>query len=138
MQYFLGLLLLIAILLEGTVTTVPLVLVILILHAVCIKKVEIFFIAFVAALLLDVFLIRGTGPTSIFYLCTLLLIFLYEKKYEIKSLFFVLLITGLSCTLYLFIFVKQDILLQTTISILLAGGLFSVFRLLFKNEGVAH
>lgn len=137
MQYFFIILLFIAILLEGTVTTLPLVLVTLILYSVSSKKVDIFFFAFIAGLLLDVFLVRGTGLTSIFYLCVLLLISLYERKYEIKSPLFVFLVTGLATALYLFIFSRHNIFLQSSISMLLAGGIFRLSKILIKNKGVS-
>lgn len=137
MQYFFIILLFIGILLEGTVTTLPLVLVILILYSICIKKIEIFLIAFISGMLLDIFLVRAIGLTSIFYICVLLLISLYERKYEVKSPFFVLLITGLVCALYLFIFSRHTVVLQTIISMLLSGGIFSLSRVLFKDKGAS-
>ncbi len=129
MRHLLYTLVFIALILEGTVTSLPLVLVALILLAINLAKTDVFLIAFLSSMLLDVFLVRATGLTGIFYLCILLLIFLYNKKYETQTLVFILLATALSSTLYLFIFPAPDIFLQVIISTLLAGGLFSLFRL---------
>lgn len=123
---------------EGTITSLPLVLVVLILMSVGLKKADVFLIAFLSGLLLDVFLVRITGVTGIFFLSILLLIFLYNKKYETKSLFFVLLATALSVIFYLFIFPTPDIFLQVIISTLLAGGLFSLLGLFFLKKGTTH
>lgn len=138
MQYLLYLLLSIAILLEGSITSLPLVLSILLVLAVNLRKQDVFVVAFLAGFLLDVLLVRPVGVTSIFFLCILLLVFLYEKKYEIKSLFFVILFTGLSSAVYLMIFHSPDFFLQVVISTLIAGGLFSLLRALSQKKVIIH
>ena len=134
MLYFLFSLLFIAIMLEGTFTSLPLVLITLILLSISMRKSDIFLVAFLASLVLDVFLVRATGITSIFFLCILLLIFLYDKKYDVTSLSFILIITALSCGFYLFIFPSPNIFLQVIISTLLAGGLYSLLGIIFQKK----
>lgn len=138
MQYLLYVLLSIAILLEGSVTSLPLVLSALLVLAVNLRKQDVLLAAFLAGFFLDIMLVRPVGLTSIFYLCMLLLVFLYEKKYEIKSLFFVVLFGGLSSALYLMIFHSPDYFLQIVISVLIAGGLFSLLRALNKKKVIIH
>lgn len=138
MQYPLYLLLCIAILLEGSVTSLPLVLSMLLVLAVNVHKQDVFVAAFLAGFLLDVMLVRPVGLTSIFFLCMLLLVFLYEKKYEIKSLFFVVIFAGLSSALYLMIFHSPDYFLQVVISTFIAGGLFSLLRAVNQKKVILH
>jgi rod shape-determining protein MreD len=138
MQYLLYVLLGIAVLLEGSITSLPLVLSMLLVLAVNLRKQDVFVAAFLAGFLLDVLLVRPVGVTSIFFLCMLLLVFLYEKKYEIKSLFFVVLFAGLSSALYLMIFHSPDFFLQVVISTLIAGGLFNLLRALNHKKVIIH
>lgn len=98
------LLLVICVLLEGSVTTLPLTLLLLIV-LYCLTRADwIFIAAFVAGIILDVFLIRPLGVSSIFFLSTLLLIFLYQRKFEITSMYFMAGAQILCSMCYLWIF----------------------------------
>jgi hypothetical protein len=104
MIYWLFILLTITIFLEGTVTTLPLVLVCLLCLTILLRNPFMFFIAFLSGFFLDVFAIRPVGQTSIFFLLVVLLIFLYQRKYEINSYPFVILASFIGSFFYLFMF----------------------------------
>lgn len=90
MIIILALLLLTLIVLEGSVTTVPLVLLYLILLTVFTSKHVVFGVAFGAGILIDLLLVRPIGQTSAFYLLFLFFIVLYERKYEMATVPYVL------------------------------------------------
>ena len=98
------LLLLISVLLEGTVTALPLVLLCLICMTIVMRGSWIFFFAFIAGIFLDTFALRQLGEASIFLLSVIFLILLYQRKYEINSYPFVFIASFLSSLLYLFTF----------------------------------
>lgn len=89
MVFFLIIALIIALLLEGTVTTVPLVLVFLLCLLIIKRETIVFFIAFLAGLLLDILSVRTPGISSLFFITFLFMILLYQRKYEINSYPFV-------------------------------------------------
>lgn len=128
MIIFLIILLAFAILLEGTVTTLPLVLICLISFTVMKRDTSVFLPAFIAGLLLDIFHVQQAGTSSIFYICFLFLILLYKKKYEIYSTPFVLMATFFGAFLFLLLTKAESILLQSVISAILAVLLFTVLR----------
>ncbi len=74
MVYFLLLLLIISIFLEGTITTLPLVFVCFICLTILMRNPSLFFLAFFAGILLDAFGLRPIGEASIFFLFS---VFLY-------------------------------------------------------------
>ena len=125
------LLLFIAILLESTISTLPLVFIVLLCGAVVYKETEILIAAVIAGVVLDMLLFRIAGVTSIFFLVALLLAFLYEKKFEIKSLPFITVFSFVGSMIYCLIFVRNMIFLQAVISCVLVICLFMVLSLLF-------
>ena len=60
-------LLIIAVVLQGTVTSLPLVLLILILLAVKMRSPNVFLLAFVSGMVLDIILVHPPGVSSIFF-----------------------------------------------------------------------
>ena len=129
MIVFLLLLLCISVLLEGTVTTLPLVFVCLLCLTILQRNALIFFFAFVSGIFLDVFALRPLGETSIFLLTVTLLIILYQRKYEINSYPFVIIASFLGSFAFLFIFGYSDAFLQAGLCALIAIVLFAGVRL---------
>lgn len=123
------LLLFIAILLESTLTTLPLVFIVLLCGAVVYKNAEVLIAAVISGVILDMLLFRRIGGTGIFFLITLMLAFLYERKFEIKSLPFILIASFAGSLAYSFIFIKSEILLQSIVSCALAVCVFFVLRI---------
>lgn len=99
-------LLLLAIFFEGSVTTLPLTLLILLILTVIRRDEMVFVAAFVAGLLLDVLLLRVWGQTSLFFIIFVFVILLYERKFEIASLPFIIFSTVFG-TLSYFLFSQQ-------------------------------
>ena len=101
-----------AILLEGTVTTLPLVFLCLLCFAIIIQDWRIFPLAFGAGILLDMFAVRPVGSASMFFLILFFLLLLYQRKYEITSMPFVGIAAFIGSGLFLTIFEARDMLLQ--------------------------
>jgi hypothetical protein len=122
------LLLLISVLLEGTVTALPLVLLCLICMTISLRSSIIFFPAFIAGIFLDAFALRSIGGASIFLLITIFLILLYQRKYEINSYTFVLIASFLSSLVYLFLFNFNGVILLSCVSAVIAVLLLMLLR----------
>ena len=82
--FFLPILLL-AIILEGSLTFLPLVFLVLLVLTVKKRESWIFSAAFFAGIILDVFYLKTVGTTSIFFLSFLFLLLLYQRKFEIAT-----------------------------------------------------
>ena len=134
MLFFSSILLIIFIFIEGTVTTVPLVLIMLLCLAIIHKGNWVFFLAFFAGLLLDLFKLQILGGTSLFYLIFLFLVLLYQRKYEINTFPFVIIASFIGSMLYLFIFRYDDVLLLAGISSVVAILLFSILKIRSDNS----
>lgn len=127
-------LLIIAVVLQGTVTSLPLVLLILIVSAVKIRSSNVFFLAFVSGIVLDIILVHPLGVSSIFFLSVLLVIFLYERKYELSSLIFVLSVTAVMSLVSGFLFPTPQLFLQVILSVVINGLLFSMIQFLTVSK----
>jgi rod shape-determining protein MreD len=89
MFFFLIIALIISLLLEGTVTTLPLVLIVLLCLTIQRRDASIFPLAFFAGIFLDILTVHIIGVSSIFFTVMVFLILLYQRKYEINSYPFV-------------------------------------------------
>lgn len=127
-------LLVIAVILQGTVTSLPLVLLMLILLAVKVRSPNVFLYAFVSGLMLDIILVYPPGVSSVFFLSALLVIFLYERKYELSSLIFVLSITAVMSVVSSLLFPTPQRFLQLILAIGINGLLFSVIEFLTVHK----
>ncbi len=135
MFIFLLILLLIAIILEGSLTTLPLVLICLLCLTIIKRDAFGFLIAFIAGLLLDTFALRPLGWTSVFLLIFVLLILLYQRKYEIYSYQFVMTAAFLGAALFLWVFGYNDVWLQAGIAAFIGLGLFAMVRIFNVERG---
>ena len=128
-RYIFYIMLFIATYLEGTLTTVPLVLAIAIPYAVSTREESIFFAVFLSGIFLDLLSGQTIGFSSFYFLCSIFALLLYQRKYEIASYPFIALSTAVLSVLYLLIFVHTYILLQTFTSVVIAGGWFMLLVL---------
>lgn len=119
-----------AVLLEGSITTLPLTLVCLLCLTIIKRDDKVFIAAFVAGLFLDIFALRQLGGTSIFFLLFVFLLLLYQRKYEIYSTPFVLVASFIGSALFLFTFGYGNVLGQAVLSTLIGSVLFLIIRLL--------
>lgn len=129
MQKLLVGLVILALILEGTITSMPLVLLSLLLFRIATKGSDGFLLAFLAGIVLDVLLVRPLGQTSVFFLIVLFLIGMYEKKFEVNSLPFITAATFITSLIYLLIFPVPASFIQTISMTVLAGFLYIVLRL---------
>lgn len=121
---FLVLLFVISLTLQGSVTTIPLVLILLLNLFIATKKTSVFVIAFFCGLLLDAMLGNPLGETSIFYILFLAIIFLYERKFDIQTFPFVFISSFLGSFAYLILYNSRFILMQSFTSALISIGFF--------------
>src|SRR6185436_14584869 len=87
--FLINFLLVMLLFLEGTITTLPLVLIYLLCLTILKRDGGVFFVAFLAGIFLDLLMVRALGLSSLFFSLFLFLILLYQRKYEIHSYPFV-------------------------------------------------
>lgn len=129
MVYFLIFFLLFSVIFEGTLTTLPLVLICLVSLTIIMRNPFIFFLAFLTGLMLDVFALRAIGESSIFLLVFVYLILLYQHKYEINSYPFVFIASFLGSIAYLLLFGYSSPFMQSAVCAVIAILLFAIVRI---------
>ncbi len=125
-------LLIASVLLEGFLTTIPLVWVILLLGYVWFQK-PFFFYAFMAGMALDLFAVNPLGFRSVLFIGMLLIVTLYERKFEIVTLPFILLASFSGSVVFLWIFNYNEILIPSLVGSLI-GALFYRIVILRPTE----
>ena len=134
MFVFLLILLLFSIVSEGTITTLPLVLVSLLCLTIFTRNSMVFLTAFLSGILLDAFALRPLGWTSLFLLTFVFLILLYQRKYEIYSYQFVVVASFLGGLLFLFAFQYSQPLVYAFVGSVVAVCFFALIRLFHVTE----
>jgi hypothetical protein len=130
-QWSLYLILILAFVLEGTITTLPLVLISFLILTIFLRAKFLFWLALVVGILMDVFLLRPFGLTSLLLVIFLLVTFLYEKKFESSTGYFILIFAFLGSMVYLLFLGSQSFFLQSIFAAFLA---FLVFKILMYSE----
>lgn len=125
--------LLIALLLEGTVTTIPLVLVVLLCLTIIRRDAIVFPVAFLAGFVLDIMVIRTLGTSSIFFTLMLFMILLYQRKYEINSYPFVFFASLFGSIGYSLFFERGSFLMDALIGSFVALLFFAFLRFFNKD-----
>ena len=118
----------VSILLESTILTLPLSLLILLFATVVVRKNDIFYLAFFAGLFLDIFAMRDIFGSSAFFVTLVLIVLLYQKKFEIESLHFVALTAFISTFIYLLFLGVSYAFLQAIISTVIISASFLIFQ----------
>ena len=125
---FLGILVL-----EGTVTTIPLVFIFMLCLTV-IKKAEwLFPLALFSGIILDILTVRTIGLTSTILIISIFLILLYERKYEIDTIPFVFFASFLGSFIFMQL-VGHPSIIEPFISSVLAVGGFVGYQFFKKNS----
>ena len=128
MKYILILSFLFSILLESSVTTIPLVFLVLLSFFVLERKEWIFALAFLAGLFLDILSFSIVGTTSIFFLVFLVLVFLYERKFETATNYFIFAASLAGSVLFLSLFsYSGTIIVEGLVSSFIGVLIFMVF-----------
>lgn len=130
-QWIIWILLLLAVLIEGTITTLPLVLSSFLILMIFLRKNSLFWIALISGLILDLMLIRAVGLTSIIFVLFLFIVSLYENKFETSTSMFVLISSFLGSLIYLLFFGIQNAFIQSIFCSLLT---LLIFKLLLLSE----
>ena len=134
MFIYLLILLVIAIILEGAVTNLPLTLLCVLCLTILKRDASVFSIAFFAGLFLDVFGLRQLGGTSIFFLSFVLMILLYQRKYEIYSYQFVMVAAFLGALFFLVIFGYKNPIVLALMSSAIGAILFACIRIFDRYQ----
>lgn len=135
MTIFLLVVFFVALFSEGTLTTLPLTLLALIILLLQKREQWIFPLAFVSGILLDVMTMDRIGIRSIFFVFFLFFMVLYEKKYEIQTLPFVSVVSFFGSLIYLFLLSSKPLLLQSLTSCVIASMLFFLYSTYRKRLG---
>ncbi len=128
MKYILTLSFLLSVFLESSVTTIPLVFLVLLAFFVLERKEWIFALAFLAGIFLDILSFRIVGSTSIFFLILLFLVFLYERKFETATNYFIFAASLAGSILFLAVFSYSGaIIIEGLVSSVIGVLIFMVF-----------
>ncbi len=133
MVFLFSILLVIFTFLEGTVTTLPLLLVLLLCLTIVKRDAVVFPVAFGVGLFLDVLTAKTVGLSSIFFILFVFLILLYQRKYEINSYPFVFFASFVGSSIFLLFFGYGGWFLQAIINSFIALVLFGTVRY-YKNN----
>ncbi|SRR5258708_15570941 len=134
-QWIFWILLSLFILLQGVITTIPLVLLLLLVLYIRTKKEFVIIGAFLSGTVLDIMRIQNhLGATSFFLITVLALVMLYEKKYEIDTIQFTIVSSCLAViSLLLFMQETFNIFFILT-SCIIALIIFVFAKLLIPKE----
>ena len=125
----------ISILLESTLLTLPLTLLIIIFASVVIRKNDVFFLAFISGLFLDILKLGTIGLSSAYFITAVMIVLAYQKKLEVTSMHFISAFALIGSLGYLFLIGVSNIISQALISTLFAAISFFAFK---KTNKKAH
>lgn len=123
-------LLLFAALVLGVLTTLPLVLILLVVFYALKKELWFFTAAFFTGVILDLIFVRTIGTSSLFFVSFLLLVELYGRKFETATIPFILFASFIGSFSYLLIFGQSLVFAQSIISSALATLIFTGLKYL--------
>jgi cell shape-determining protein MreD len=133
MKFAATIIFLLSLVLESSVTSLPLVFLILLCLAVLARKEWIFVLAFIAGIVLDALSFRALGQSSLYFIGYIFLVFLYEKKFEIATKYFIFIASFLGSFGFLIIFSYGNVVLQSLISSIIGVIIFSILFRFHKN-----
>lgn len=123
-------LLALALLLQTTLTTLPLVLISIVILAVIYRQNFIFILGFIFGIMLDLILFRTVGDSSLFFTVFIFLILIYQRKFEINTASFVLISLFFGSFFYLLLFSNHNLIIFQAITSSLIGLL--IFNIVKK------
>lgn len=127
---FLSVVLLVAALaLETSLTTIPFVLLVLLIITSMFKDNFVFILAFIFGILLDLMTLRTVASSSIFFEIYVFLILMYQSKFEITTNNFIIVASFLGSACYLLIFgLISHIVLEPIVSTIFGLMMFIVVK----------
>lgn len=130
MRFLAIILLILAILLEVSITTLPLVFLVLLSLMIVMRNDWLFLVAFICGLLLDALSFRALGFSSIIFLTFLFIALLYQSKFEINTGYFAITMTFLgSLTFLLLAGFTHLIIVQSILASLIGLVLFKFIQI---------
>lgn len=129
-------LLTIALFLEVSLTTIPLIFLSLLCLMVLLRQEWILIYAFIFGILLDLLSFRTLGFSSGFYVVFLFLVILYQSKFEIATGYFVFIASLVGSLIFLLLAGFTDwLIVQILASAVIGWGLFEIIqKLKLKNQ----
>jgi cell shape-determining protein MreD len=129
MKFLALLLLLLALIFEVSLTTIPFIFLILLCLIVIIKQSWLFAAAFVFGLLFDILSFKTIGSSSAFLVLFLFLVLLYQSKFEITTGYFVAIASFFGSFLFLFLQgYTHLIIIQAILSSIIALVMFKLIQ----------
>lgn len=119
-----------AMLLEGSLTTIPILLSILIACWTCrLNPLLVYGASFIGGMFLDIAHVEGIiGMTGVVYIFFLFIVSLYERKFEIHTFQFAGFASFIGAFIFLTIFKHEFIIIQSIIATGITLILFALFR----------
>lgn len=128
MKPFFLILLVISIIIQSTITTIPLVFLTLLNIAVLKRESFVYPLAFTAGIVLDLMLPQTVGISSVYFVIFIFLVLSYQRKFEIQTPIFVFFSSLVGSFGHLTIFSNFDnILLQSVLSAAIGLLIFNIF-----------
>lgn len=128
-------LLLLSLVLEVSVTTIPLVFLVLLSLTVIYREENLFFFAFLFGILLDLFLVKTLGLSSVYMVFVMFLILIYQRKFEIATNYFVFIASFLGSLGFLFFLGYNNlVVLQSLTSGFLGVLIFILLKKALKTN----
>ena len=129
------LLLVLALIIESSLSTIPLVLLVLLSATVISKNNFVFFLAFIFGVLLDLMTLKTVGTSSIFFEIFVFLILLYQSKFEITTNNFIIVASFLGSICYLLSFgFTTHIIFEPIVSTILGVIIFLIIKHFIFND----
>lgn len=122
---------------ESLYTTIPLIVMSVLLLYVVWRDRSLFIIAFWSGIVFDTLSVEKIGASSIFLVVFLFLVVLYERKFEIDTIYFVLFATFLGSFGIGILFSYPSPIIYSGVSAIIAGTVFA-FVSLFRKKAERH
>ncbi len=132
MKFLVLVFLLLALILEASLTTIPFTLLVLLCLMVLLRANWLFVFAFIFGIFLDLLGFKTLGVSSAFLIIFLFLILLYQSKFEIATNTFILTSSFLGSLLFLFIQGHTNLIILQAIVASVIGLI--LFKLMQKLE----
>lgn len=110
--------------LQVTITTLPLMFLVILIFWIISRDTFIFLAAFFVGIVFDILRLGEIGTTSLFFVLFLLVIVLYKRKLEVGTFPFVFFFSFLGAFLFLSLFGNTYVFLQSVITALLSVSIF--------------
>ncbi len=133
MKYLALVLLLLALVFEVSLTTLPFIFLVLLCLMVIFRGNWLFAVAFIFGLLFDLLSFKTVGISSLFLVLFLFLVLLYQSKFEITTVYFVAIASFLGSFLFLMLQgYTHSIILQSILSAIIGLLLFKLIQRINK------